>query len=139
MRCILPNTKQLNELFDTDFVLKQLKGFSLFAYQQLMIYGYPVRMDKKKILAICEPCFDPNEFSSVDKLINSLLRLIGLKSWEFTIGEQVLSFRISKRHSLESILCDSAINAAILKRSSIIEKWNIVLFWIRLYFKGCFV
>lgn len=129
VRCILPNDKKLHDIFDEKIVIPQLKCSSIMAYQELMLFGYPIRVNMNKL----QSAYNSNDdyfFST-----NELLIAIGFEKTDFKIGNEVIFFRCNKTHLTEALFDPDSVNENLkkLKKNRIIKKWRILFSCMKYY------
>lgn len=89
--------------FDKNCVSPQLKCSSVFAYQTLMTFGYPDRVQKQQFLDAYEQCKDSSDDLNESVYINAILTSIGFAKNDFKIGKQLIFFRNYNRNLVENL------------------------------------
>lgn len=110
VRCILPNNEKNNAKFEHDLVLKQLITSSTISYVKFIRFGYPKRIELRKIVDACEWLEKKLniEFEQRSMFYSKVLLYIGFKLKDFKMGHDAIFFRSKKFHLLENFLSDLA-------------------------------
>lgn len=92
---------------DEGFVLEQLHTSSTVSYAKFIRYGYPKRIDFKKLVDACKPIKSKLEKAcGKSNFYSKVLLSMGLKLNEFKFGNDTIFFRSKKFHLVEEFFSD---------------------------------
>ncbi|XP_043204148.1 unconventional myosin-VI-like isoform X1 [Amphibalanus amphitrite] len=128
IRCIKPNPKMVDRLFEGGQILSQLQCSGMTTVLQLMQQGYPSRAPFNELYAMYKK-YLPKELARLDPRLfcKLLLRALGLNEHDFKFGMTKLFFRPGKFAEFDQIMKSDPENLAALVAR--VRKWLVVSRW----------
>ncbi|XP_037079769.1 unconventional myosin-VI-like [Pollicipes pollicipes] len=128
IRCIKPNPKMVDGLFEGGQILSQLQCSGMTSVLELMQQGYPSRAPFNELYAMYTK-YLPKELARLDPRMfcKLLLHALGLNEHDFKFGMTKLFFRPGKFAEFDQIMKSDPENLAALVAR--VRKWLIVSRW----------
>lgn len=105
--CVKPNNKQLPDVFEDDLVVNQLTSSGIMAYNQLMQFAYPLKINIADLYDHLEIALETRH-TSMEKSVCCLILLLGsgFKSEDIRIGQTEIHIRPGYSHLLDQLKCE---------------------------------
>lgn len=128
IRCIKPNLKMVDSLFEGSQILSQLQCSGMTSVLELMQQGYPSRTQFSELYNMYRK-FLPPELSMLDPRLfcKSLFKALGLNDTDFKFGMTKVFFRPGKFAEFDQILKSDPENLAQLVKK--VKKWLLASRW----------
>lgn len=128
IRCIKPNLKMVDSLFEGSQILSQLQCSGMTSVLELMQQGYPSRTQFSELYNMYQK-FLPPELSMLDPRLfcKSLFKALGLDDTDFKFGMTKVFFRPGKFAEFDQILKSDPENLALLVKK--VKKWLLASRW----------
>ncbi|XP_029649118.1 unconventional myosin-VI isoform X3 [Octopus sinensis] len=128
IRCIKPNLKMVDHLFEGAQILSQLQCSGMTSVLELMQQGYPSRTMFSELYNMYKDYLPP-ELSRLDPRLfcKSLFKALGLNDKDFKFGMTKVFFRPGKFAEFDEILKSDPENLAMLVKK--VMKWLISSRW----------
>ncbi|KAK7108574.1 unconventional myosin-VI-like isoform X2 [Littorina saxatilis] len=128
IRCIKPNLKMVDHLFEGANILSQLQCAGMVSVLELMQQGYPSRTQFSELYNMYKRYLPP-ELSRLDPRLfcKSLFKALGLDDKDFKFGMTKVFFRPGKFAEFDQILKSDPENLAELVKK--VKKWLICSRW----------
>lgn len=104
-----PNRHQIPNLFDENFVHKQLETSGTMAYCKLMQLGFPIKMPIAELSHKLKLCMEPHHTMpniGVNNCCIFFLLASGFHRDDFRLGKTAIHFRPGKCHLLDKMKTD---------------------------------
>ncbi|KAM7307774.1 unconventional myosin-VI isoform X2 [Ixodes scapularis] len=128
VRCIKPNLKMVDHLFEGGQILSQLKCSGMTSVLELMQQGYPSRAPFSDLYNMYKQYLPP-ELARLDPRLfcKALFKALGLNENDFRFGLTKVFFRPGKFAEFDQIMKSDPENLATLVRK--VQKWLLVSRW----------
>ncbi|GFS27455.1 unconventional myosin-VI-like [Elysia marginata] len=128
IRCIKPNTKMVDHLFEGSNILSQLQCAGMVSVLDLMQQGYPSRTQFSELYNMYKKYLPP-ELSRLDPRLfcKSLFKALGLDDKDFKFGLTKVFFRPGKFAEFDQIMKSDPENLAELVKK--VKKWLLQSRW----------
>ncbi|KAK3696816.1 hypothetical protein RRG08_016866 [Elysia crispata] len=128
IRCIKPNTKMVDHLFEGSNILSQLQCAGMVSVLDLMQQGYPSRTQFSELYNMYKKYLPP-ELSRLDSRLfcKSLFKALGLDDKDFKFGLTKVFFRPGKFAEFDQIMKSDPENLAELVKK--VKKWLLQSRW----------
>ncbi|XP_076466820.1 unconventional myosin-VI-like isoform X2 [Babylonia areolata] len=128
IRCIKPNLKMVDHLFEGANILSQLQCAGMVSVLELMQQGYPSRTQFSELYNMYKK-FLPPELSRLDPRLfcKSLFKALGLDDKDFKFGLTKVFFRPGKFAEFDQIMKSDPENLAELVKK--VKKWLLCSRW----------
>ncbi|XP_064488667.1 unconventional myosin-VI-like isoform X2 [Ornithodoros turicata] len=128
VRCIKPNLKMVDHLFEGGQILSQLKCSGMTSVLELMQQGYPSRAPFADLYNMYK-CYLPPELARLDPRLfcKALFKALGLNENDFRFGLTKVFFRPGKFAEFDQIMKSDPDNLAQLVRK--VQKWLLASRW----------
>ncbi|GAB1606978.1 unconventional myosin-VI-like isoform X2 [Argonauta hians] len=128
IRCIKPNLKMVDHLFEGAQILSQLQCSGMTSVLELMQQGYPSRTQFSELYTLYKKYLPP-ELSRLDPRLfcKSLFKALGLDDKDFKFGLTKVFFRPGKFAEFDEMLKSDPDNLAKLVQK--VKKWLIASRW----------
>ncbi|KAL8606769.1 Unconventional myosin-VI [Nucella lapillus] len=128
IRCIKPNLKMVDHLFEGANILSQLQCAGMVSVLELMQQGYPSRTPFSELYNMYKK-FLPPELSRLDPRLfcKSLFKALGLDDKDFKFGLTKVFFRPGKFAEFDQIMKSDPENLAELVKK--VKKWLLCSRW----------
>lgn len=128
VRCIKPNLKMVDHLFEGGQILSQLRCSGMTSVLELMQQGFPSRAQFLDLYNMYKKFLPPN-LSSLDPRLfcKALFKALGLNENDFKFGMTRVFFRPGKFAEFDQIMKSDPENlAALIKK---VQKWLVASRW----------
>jgi myosin-6 len=128
IRCVKPNVKMVDHLFEGSQILSQLQCSGMTSVLELMQQGYPSRTAFADLYAMYKQ-YMPPEIARLDPRLfcKALFKALGLNENDFKFGMTKVFFRPGKFAEFDQIMKSDPENLAQLIRK--VKKWLICSRW----------
>ncbi|XP_046550361.1 LOW QUALITY PROTEIN: unconventional myosin-VI-like [Haliotis rubra] len=128
IRCIKPNSKMVDHMFEGGMILSQLQCAGMISVLDLMQQGYPSRTQFSELYNMYKKYLPP-ELSRLDPRLfcKSLFRALGLDENDFKFGLTKVFFRPGKFAEFDQILKSDPENLAELVKK--VKRWLLCSRW----------
>lgn len=128
IRCIKPNAKMVDHLFEGSNILSQLQCAGMVSVLDLMQQGYPSRTQFSELYNMYKKYLPP-ELSRLDPRLfcKSLFKALGLDDKDFKFGLTKVFFRPGKFAEFDQIMKSDPENLAELVKK--VKKWLLQSRW----------
>ncbi|XP_071114044.1 unconventional myosin-VI-like isoform X1 [Haliotis cracherodii] len=128
IRCIKPNSKMVDHMFEGGMILSQLQCAGMISVLDLMQQGYPSRTQFSELYNMYKRYLPP-ELSRLDPRLfcKSLFRALGLDENDFKFGLTKVFFRPGKFAEFDQILKSDPENLAELVKK--VKRWLLCSRW----------
>ncbi|XP_050509251.1 myosin heavy chain 95F isoform X2 [Diabrotica virgifera virgifera] len=133
IRCIKPNSRMVDQQFDGNLSLMQLKCSGMTNVLELMEYGYPSRTSFNELHSMYKQ-YLPKELSmlSPKQFCESMLHALKLHDKDFKFGVTKVFFRPGKFAEFDSIMKSDTENLKAIVNQ--VKKWLVRARWIKAQF-----
>jgi len=128
IRCIKPNVKMVDHLFEGNQILTQLQCSGMTSVLELMQQGYPSRTQFSDLYNTYKQ-YMPPEIARLDPRMfcKALFKALGLNETDFKFGMTKVFFRPGKFAEFDQIMRSDPENLAMLIKK--VKKWLICARW----------